>query len=529
MKESITVIEAQVINQALNNIAIETGIVLQNSAFSPNIRDRLDFSSAVMDFNGHLIAQAEHIPVHLGSMSESVKSIVNYIGIDTLQEGDIYITNNPYFGGTHLPDITVVKPIYHEKEHVGYIANRCHHADVGGKIPGSMPSGKYTLEEEGFIINPTILERRGKINQQWFKDFLNAVRVPEERKGDIQAQLASTKVGEKKFHEILEKYSLKKVQSVVDFLIERSKRATIDLIRTIDDSKTWSFTDYMDDDGVKANKINITAEVSKKDDQLCIDFSNTHPQVDGNINAPYAVTYSAVYYIIRCLISRDYATNHGLYAPLKIITKKGTLVDPLPPNGVAAGNVETSQRITDVLLGVFAKIFPESIPAASGGTMNNITIGGSNNANGKKFTYYETIASGIGAAKNYTPPHAKHSHMTNTRNTSIEVLERYYPLRVVEYTILENSGGKGKWSGSNGVRRSIKLLTDEAILSIQSERRIFAPFGISGGKDGQKGRNILLSDDKEQLLPSKITTTIKKGDVIVIETSGGCGYCSADN
>jgi len=523
MSSKFSLIEAQVINQALTNVALETGIVLQRSAFSPNIRDRLDFSSAIMDKDGRLIAQAEHIPVHLGAMPEGVQALIKHFGENNILDGDIYIANNPYLGGTHLPDIAVVKPIFFDNTLVGYIANRCHHADVGGVVPGSMPSGKYTLEEEGYVINPTLLERNGVLNQDWFDEFLSNIRVPDERKGDIQAQLASTKIGEKKFHAILKKYSLDRVQKIINFLNVRSRNASLELIRTIPENQKVSFTDYMDNDGVKDSPIGITAEVERKGDKLIIDYSKTDPQVEGNINATYAVTLSATYYIIRCLVSREYATNSGLYEPLEIITKKGTLIDPLPPAGVAAGNVETSQRITDVMIGVFSQLFPDIVPAASSGTMNNTIIGGIG-PDGVKFTYYETIAGGIGAGKDYTPPNAKHSHMTNTRNTSVEVLEKYYPLRIHEYSILPNTGGMGKWSGSNGVRRAIELVADEAILSIQSERREHSPFGLFGGGVGAKGKNLLKTPDETIILPAKITKKIKKGDIVIIETPGGGGY-----
>ncbi|MBY8999484.1 MAG: hydantoinase B/oxoprolinase family protein [Candidatus Heimdallarchaeota archaeon] len=523
MSSKFSLIEAQVINQSLKNVALETGIVLQRSAFSPNIRDRLDFSSAVMDQYGRLIAQAEHIPVHLGAMPEGVKAIIAHFGEENIIDGDIYIANNPYLGGTHLPDISVIKPIFFEKQIVGYIANRCHHADVGGVVPGSMPSGKYTLEEEGYVIDPTILERNGVLNQEWFDEFLKNIRVPDERKGDIQAQLASTKIGEKKFHSILDKYSLERVQQIIDFLNERSKNASLELLHRIPENKRVTYTDYMDDDGVKDTPVAITAEVERKGAKIIVDYSKTDPQVEGNINATYAVTLSATYYIVRCLVSREYATNYGLYEPLEVVTKKGTLVDPLPPAGVAAGNVETSQRITDVMIGSFSQLFPDEVPAASSGTMNNTIIGGLR-PDGGMFTYYETIAGGIGAGKNYSPPNAKHSHMTNTRNTSIEVLERYYPLRIEEYSIIPDTGGEGKWCGSNSIRRSIRLLADEAVLSIQSERRKHAPFGLFGGMDGAKGKNILETEEETIFLPSKITRKIKQGDKVIIETPGGGGY-----
>jgi len=523
MSTTFSLIEAQVINQALKNVALETGIVLQRSAFSPNIKDRLDFSSAIMDQHGRLIAQAEHIPVHLGAMPKGVQAVIEHFGEENILDGDIYIANNPYLGGTHLPDIAIVKPIFFDSKLVGYIANRCHHADVGGVVPGSMPSGKYTIEEEGYIIDPTIFERNGDLNQIWFDDFLTNIRVPDERKGDIQAQLASTKIGEKKFHSLLQKYSLDRVQQVINFLNERSKKASLELIEKIPENQVVSYSDYMDNDGVKDEPVKITAEVERKGERLIVDYSKTDPQVEGNINATYAVTLSATYYILRCLISREYATNYGLYSPLEVITKKGTLVDPLPPAGVAAGNVETSQRITDVMLGIFSKLFPDDVPAASSGTMNNTIIGGQDST-GKEFTYYETIAGGIGAGKDYSPPNAKHSHMTNTRNTSIEVLERYYPMRIEEYSIIPNTGGLGKWSGSNGIRRSIQLLANEGVLSIQSERRNKAPFGLFGGNNGSRGKNFLKTAEEKIQLPSKITREIKKGDIVIIETPGGGGY-----
>ncbi|MHA1778857.1 MAG: hydantoinase B/oxoprolinase family protein [Candidatus Heimdallarchaeaceae archaeon] len=520
-----SLIDLQVINQALKNVAEETGIVLQFSAFSPNIRERLDFSSAVLDENGRLIAQAEHIPVHLGAMQESVKALINVIGKDSLKEGDIYIMNNPYCGGTHLPDITICKPIFYENKLVGFVANRAHHADVGGKVPGSMPGGEYSLEEEGFVIEPTLLERHGKLNTEWLNEFLKNVRIPKERKGDLNAQLAATKIGEKKLLKILDKYSLSKVKGIIEFLNERSRQATIKLIKQIPEKISFEFTDYMDNDGVIEESVPITARICRKGNVLTVDYRDSAPQTKGNINAPKAVTISATYYVIRCLISKDYATNYGLYEPIRVITKSGTVVDPLPPAGVAAGNVETSQRIVDVLLGVFSQIFPKKIPAASSGTMNNIIIGGLKE-NGEEFTYYETIAGGIGAGYEYSPPNARHSHMTNTRNTSIEVLESYYPLRVLEYSIIPNTGGQGKWCGSNGVRRAIQLLSKEGILSIQSERRNHSPFGLFGGEGGKCGRNILISDNKEYVLPSKITKKMKQNDIIIIETPGGGGYGS---
>lgn len=518
-----SLIDIQVINQALKNVAEETGIVLQYSAFSPNIRERLDFSSAVLDEYGRLIAQAEHIPVHLGAMQESVQALIREIGRENLESGSIYVMNNPYCGGTHLPDITMCKPVFYESKLVGFIANRAHHADVGGKVPGSMPGGEYTLEEEGFVINPTEIEKDGKLNEVWLNEFLENVRVPRERKGDINAQLASTKVGEKKLKEILEKYSLEKVQSIVDLLNKRSRQATLTLINQIPENTILSYKDYMDNDGVTEEAIPIGVKVFRKKDELIVDYSDSASQTRGNINAPKAVTMSATYYVFRCLVSREYATNYGLYEPINVLTKKGTVVDPLPPAGVAAGNVETSQRIVDVLLGALSKVFPTAIPAASSGTMNNLVIGGTKE-DGNEFTYYETIAGGIGGGYQYNPPNARHSHMTNTRNTSIEVLESYYPLRVIEYSIIPNTGGRGKWSGSNGVRRSIQLLAEEGVLSIQSERREHAPYGLFGGGNGAEGKNFLISGDTTTKLPSKITLRIKKNDVVIIETPGGGGY-----
>jgi len=456
-------------------------------------------------------------------MQASIQSIIKHIGLENIEPGDIYIANNPYLGGTHLPDITLCKPIFYNSEIIAFVANRAHHADVGGKVPGSMPSGAYSLDEEGFVIDPVAIEKKGQFNEEWFNNFLSNVRVPKERKGDLKAQLAATKVGEQKYIAIIKKYSLELVNSVISFLKERSRIATISLIRNIPHNKLYTFTDYMDNDGVSDEPVPITAEVKRKGDEIIIDYSKTADQTVGNINAPRAVTLSATYYIFRCLVPLEYATNCGLYEPIKVITRSGSLLDPKYPAGVAAGNVETSQRIVDVMLGVFSKIFPNEITAASAGTMNNLIIGGKRD-DGADFTYYETIAGGIGAGKNYHPPNARHSHMTNTRNTSIEVLERYYPLRVHEYSIIRNSGGKGRWNGSCGIRRSIELLAEKAILSIQSERRIFAPFGLFGGESGTKGENWLIRGGEKILLKGKVTREIMRGDIVVVNTPGGGGY-----
>jgi N-methylhydantoinase B len=510
----------EVFKNRFTSISEEMGVTLGRTAFSPNIKERKDFSCAIFDSKGDIVAQAAHIPVHLGSMPLSVKSAIKQCEFN---KGDMVILNNPYDGGTHLPDITIVAPVFIEEQNtpVFYVANRAHHADVGGMTSGSMPLST-SLFQEGIIIPPIKIVENDIIDEKLMKFFLTNIRTPEEREGDFAAQIMANKIGIKRIEELIDKYNFDTTNMYAEELIKYSERIIRKKISNIPDG-IYEFEDYLDDDGIEKEKIRIHVKITIKNDNAIIDFSESDKQVTGSVNAVYSITFSAVLYVFRALIDTNIPTNAGCFKPLKVITKKGSVVDASFPAPVAGGNVETSQRIVDVVLGALAKALPDEIPAASQGTMNNVTIGGFDKRNNKPFAYYETIAGGMGANNNQNGENAVHSHMTNTLNTPIEALEYSYPFLVTEYSIRKNSGGDGLYKGGNGIVRVLKLLSD-AEVTILSERRVFPPYGAKGGETGKQGKNLKISEGKEILLPGKFNTRFKKGDILRIETPGGGGY-----
>jgi len=511
----------EVFKNKLSSIAEEMGVLLQRTSFSPNIKERKDFSCAVFDRKGNLVAQAAHIPVHLGSMPLSVRSVVESI---KFEEGDMVALNDPYRGGTHLPDITVIAPVFIEGEPVFFVANRAHHADVGGISSGSMPLSN-SIFQEGIIIPPVKILKKGEIDREILSIIKVNTRTPEEREGDFLAQISANLTGIKRLKELVGRYSLKTVSFYMDALNKYSEKIMRNKIKQIPDG-VYGFTDYMEDDGMGNKDIKISVKVKIENDEVVVDFSESDRQTEGSINAVRAITVSAVYYVFRSLIDKDIPTNSGCFKPIKVITKRGTVVDCTHPSAVSAGNVETSQRIVDVVLGALSKALPEEIPAASQGTMNNITIGGINPETGKPFTYYETIGGGMGAFSGGDGESAVQSHMTNTLNTPVEALEFEYPFLVERYSIRKNSGGNGLFRGGDGIVRSIKLLTD-AEVTVISERRKIPPYGLFGGEAGEVGRNIVFHRKKKIIESSKFHRKLKKGDIITIETPGGGGYGKA--
>ncbi len=502
------------------SISEEMGVTLVRTAYSPNIKERRDSSCAIFNANGEMIEQAAHIPVHLGSMPLSVKSAIEDM---ELNEGDMVILNDPYKGGTHLPDVTIVAPVYFNSEKpLFYVANRAHHADIGGMTPGSMPLST-SLFQEGVIIPPLKLVENGEIDKKFMKFLLNNVRTPYEREGDFAAQIMANIIGIKRIKELIEKYSEKTVLFYADELINYTERITRHIIGNMKDG-VFEFEDFLDNDGISDEPVKIKVIVEIKGDEMHIDFSESSPQVKGSVNAVFAITASAVLYVVRTLIEREISTNAGILRAIKIKTKKGTIVDAEFPSAVAGGNVETSQRIVDVLLGALYKALPDKIPAASQGTMNNIAIGGIDERRGTPFAYYETLAGGMGASSKNNGANAVHSHMTNTLNTPVEALEYSYPFLVTNYSIRKGSGGKGKFSGGNGLIREIKLLSDSEI-TVLSERRRFAPYGLNGGEAGKTGLNIIIDENGEKkVMPSKFNISVKKGSILRIETPGGGGW-----
>ncbi len=496
------------------------GAVLQRTSFSPNIKERKDFSCALFNRKGEMIAQASHIPVHLGSMPESVKIAVREV---ELEEGDMLMLNDPYRGGTHLPDVTLVAPVYYEEELLFYVANRAHHADVGGMSAGSMPLST-SIFQEGLIVPPVKVVKGGALDKDVLEIFLRNTRTPEERKGDLMAQIITNRVGVERLKEIIEKENREKVLLYANALLDYGERLMREVIRKIPDGEYY-FEDFLEDDGISAKDIAIRVKLKVDGDEATVDFSESDKEVEGSVNAVRSITLSCVYYVFQCLMGENVISNGGVYRPIKVITKKGTVVDANFPRAVAGGNVETSQRIVDVLLGALSHAMPDIIPSASQGTMNNIAIGGFDDRKGKPFTYYETIGGGMGASAKGDGESAVHSHMTNTMNTPVEVIEHEYPLKVREYSIRRGSGGKGMYKGGDGIVREIELLCD-AEVSILSERRRIPPYGLFGGEPGMTGRNVLIREGKEEILPSKVNIKLRKGDILRIETPGGGGYSS---
>lgn len=523
MNEHPDPIRLEVFKHLFAAVAEEMGVVLRKTSYSPNIKERRDFSCAVFDDQGVLIAQAAHIPVHLGSMPLSVQAAIQ--AFDEFTPGDAVILNDPFRGGTHLPDITLVTPVFIENAKgkptlFGFTASRAHHADVGGIAAGSMPVARE-IYQEGLIIPPLKLFSAGEINQSLMDLILSNVRTPQERSGDLWAQIAANSRGAIRLVDLVSLYGVQEVYQYMHALLGYTERMTRALLKELPDGR-YQFTDYLDDDGVAAKTIPIQVTITIEGDQAKVDFTGSAPQQKGSVNAVYAITLSAVFYVFRCLLGSDVPNNAGSLVPIEVIAPEGTVVNARWPAPVAGGNVETSQRIVDVLLGALAKACPERIPAASQGTMNNITIGGQT-SEFEPFAYYETIAGGMGARPWKDGPSGMHSHMTNTLNTPIEALEYAYPLRVLRYELRRGSGGEGNFRGGDGIRRDLLLLED-AQVSLLTERRVHSPYGLAGGSPGACGQNLLISPNGEKKLPGKGSFNLDQGEVISIQTPGGGGY-----
>jgi N-methylhydantoinase B len=519
-------ISFEVFRNAFISVAEEMGATLVRTAYSPNIKERRDCSAAAFDVKGQMISQAEHIPVHLGAMPESVKAALQLFPAADWKQGDAIILNDPFEGGTHLPDITLISAVIFEGRVAGFVANRAHHADVGGSAPGSMPGAATEIYQEGVRIPPIHLVKGGTIDPGLWRLLLANVRTPSEREGDLRAQIAANATGVTRFESILTKYTESVVSTFFEEFHEYSRHRMLQQLRHMPKGD-FAFSDYMDNDGISAKPVELKVTVSIKGDQIVFDFTGSDQQTRGNVNAPLAVTLSCSYYVLRCVTDPTIPVNAGCYSPLKVIAPKGSVLNPHPPAAVSAGNVETSQRIVDVLFGALKDALPDRIPAASQGTMNNLTVGGVVPKTSQVFTFYETIGGGLGARPMKKGIDGIHSHMTNTANTPIEALESAYPLRVECYHLLPESGGKGKYRGGGGIRRDIKVLADHAVVSIQSERRRFSPWGLQGGLPGNVGKNRHWHNGKWKEIPGKVTLMVENGDIISIQTPGGGGFGKA--
>jgi N-methylhydantoinase B len=487
-------IELQVLGSSLRSIAEEMGAVLVRSSFSANIKERRDCSTALFDDQGRMIAQAEHIPVHLGAMPDAVTAVMRH----DPTRGEVFVLNDPYAGGTHLPDVTLVS-----RTEVGFAVTRAHHADVGGTEPGSMPADSRTLADEGVVIPPT------RLDQDVLADLVSRMRNPEERRGDFRAQLAAHNLAERRLSELCERRGRDRIVAAMDELFAYSERVVRASVARIPDGR-FHAKDVLE---APEGDLAIHTTVTIAGDEVACDFSGTAPQHPGNLNCPISVTRSACYFVVRCLTAPDLPSSGGAFAPVSVSAPEGSLVNARPPAAVAAGNVETSGRIVDTLFAALGEALP--VPAQGQGTMNNVTFGN------ERFTYYETIGGGQGACPDADGPSAVHVTMSNTLTTPAEALELAYPLRVERHELRLGSGGAGRHRGGDGVVRELRVL-EPCRVSIISERRRHAPRGVQGGEPGQPGRNLI--NDEE--LPSKATRDLAPGDVVRIETPGGGGFSS---
>ena len=501
-------ITLEVARSRFASLADEMGSVLKRTAHSPNIKERADCSVAVFMPGGEMLAQAEHIPVHLGSMPASVQAVIDRFDPEP---GLQYAVNDPYAGGTHLNDLTLVRPVFLASRLVAWVANRAHHADVGGDAPGSMPADATRLEQEGHVVAPTVAVRSGNWIEDFHRPFLDATRTPIEREGDLAAQMGANEIGAERMAGMIEAGGLTEFQGVAAGLLDYGERRTRSALRRLPEG-VYRFSDLME---WGDRDVVIAVAITLSDGELFADFTGTDPQVASNINAVEAVTRSCLYFAVRVATDPTIPANGGCYRPISMHAPAGSLVNALAPAAVAAGNVETSQRIADVLLGALAQAAPDRVPAASQGTMNNILVGND------EFAYYETVAGGQGGRPGRRGQSGIHTGMTNTKNTPIESLEMHYPFRVTRYTLRRGSGGAGQHPGGEGVEREITF-SASAVLSLIGERRRNQPWGLDGGGPGAIGEDWLMRPGRApERLPGKITLDVRPGDRLLVKTPGG--------
>jgi N-methylhydantoinase B len=505
-------IELSIFSSRLEAVCDEMGVVLRNAAFSTNIRDRLDFSCAVFDARGELCAQAAHIPVHLGSMAFATADVVARM---EWAEGDMVILNDPFLGGTHLPDVTVIAPVFSAGELTAFVANRAHHADIGADSPGSMPLSR-SIHDEGQVIEPVHLIRRRALDEVRLAAIVGATRNPADARGDFFAQISANAAGAQRLSELLARAGVEGFREGLAALNQYGERLAMQAIAQIPDG-TYRFEDFMDDDGQGNLDIPIRVQIEVSRGMASVDFAGTAGQVSGNINCPLAVAAAAVLYVFRCLMPAWTPACAGSFRPVSITAPEGCLLNARYPAAVAAGNVETSTRVVDVVMGALARAVPGRIPAASHGSMNNLALGSARS--GAAWDYYETIGGGMGAGALGGGLSGIQTHMTNTLNTPIEVLETRFPLRVTRYGLRGGSGGAGQRRGGDGLVRELEFLAPASV-SLLTERRRHQPWGCDGGSPGAAGLNLL----NGKALPAKTAFEVAAGDRLCIQTPGGGGY-----
>jgi len=512
----------EVVKGALIYAAEEMGIALKKSAYSPNIKERMDHSCALFNHRRELVAQAEHIPVHLGSMALAVR-----VGLETykggLGPGDMLLLNDPYISGTHLPDLTLIAPIFSGGAVVGYAANKAHHTDVGGRAPGSLAADASELYQEGLIIPPVKLIEGGRMNQELANLIRSNVRTPEVQMGDLRAQVAANNTGTRRVAELVEQYGVETLHSSMDIGMDQSERRMRGELAKMPDG-VYPAEDYLEDILPGGGDVKISVTVTKRGGAITFDYEGTSPQVERPVNAPLGVTVAGIYYTLISVTDPTIPVNDGCFRPVTLRVPEGCMMNPRRPAPVAGGNVETSQRNVDAIMKAFSQMVPGKVPAASQGTMNNVTIGGLRD-DGSPWTFYETIGGGNGARPSGDGVDGVHINMTNTMNTPVEALEGYLPLKFKAYRLRPDSGGPGRFRGGCGIERTWTLTSRKATLGVMAERHKIRPWGLMGGHPGAPGVYTLIKADGETVrLPSKCTVEIFRGDTLVILTPGGGGY-----
>jgi len=517
-------ITLEVMRNAFQSVAEEMGAALIRTALSPNIKDRRDCSTGVYSASGELVAQAEHIPLHLGLMPSVVKSTLKRFPIDRLQPGDAIITNDPYVSGSHLPDICIISPLFVEDRCVGIVANLAHHVDIGGIAPGGMPTISTEIFQEGLRIPPVRIKKRGRVDEELVALITTNVRTGREALGDFQAQLAANNVGERRLKEIITKYGREMAIHYMNELNNYSERQMLGRIKELPKG-VFTFEDYLEGDGLSDDLLTIKASVTIGGQKITVDFTGSSPQTRGSVNCTRAVTLACTFYALKSAIDPDLPSTGGTFRPVDTITPKGTIVNPEFPAPVSNANINTAQRIADVVLGALAQAIPHRVSAASSGSMGLFTIGGVDPRTRQYYSYVETYGGGQGAVVNQDGMDGVHTNMTNTRNTPVEVIEIAYPLRVEKYGLVPNTDGPGRYRGGLGLTRELTVLDHSPTMTLGSDRLKIPPWGLQGGDPGGTvGSFIETPDGEREMLPSKVTRAVEPGTRIVLRTAGGGGY-----
>jgi N-methylhydantoinase B len=516
----------QLIGDSLAYASEEMGLALRNAAYSPNIKERMDHSAAVFDWKGRLLAQAEHIPVHLGSLPWGLRNMLARCERDGLEmvRGEMVMANNPYITGTHLNDVTVVAPVYFRGALLGYVANKAHHSDVGGSVPGSISSSARTLSEEGVVIDPVVLVKRGALVKGAVLRLASASRTPSERMGDLRAQVAANVTGSRRVIEILSKYGAEAFRNSAGYMFSHSRRMVARRLSALREG-TYEATDVLE--GPQGEELRLRVKALVGEGRVDLDYTGTSREVDSPLNAVMGVTISGAYYVVRTLTGSDVPANHGSFLPVKVTVPGRSILNPSFPHPVGGGNVETSQRNADLVYRVLAKAAPGLVPAASGGSMNNVMIGG--RAGRRRWAFYETIGVGLGGRAWMDGIDGIQCNMTNTMNTPIEEIERALPMTVTRYEFREDSSGAGEFRGGCGLVRAYRMESGRTIFTVLADRERHAPWGLGGGMGGATTRVFLVRRGRRRRVPSKTTMGLDRGDEVEIRTAGGGGYGRASS